>query len=696
MSSSSTCVEIWLLVLEFCPYMTVRRLWMTGSPLMRQVVSRLKVLEMDNGRFVRRSPSLIYQMLELREIVIRLNYRPDATNPKLNEHLPLASAKLKSLTIDFPHLCVNGSTPNDMPPLKVYFPVLEELSLNAFSRVSDFLTVEFAKNLPQNSLTRLIAPHYRIDDRSVIFLPDSITDMHILLNGSITQDACAREEKTKKKLNHRHSTPLGFPSNLTRLTTFTTGKNRTTYESLPPSITELRLKAKTDETNLPWQLLPRSMASLTVKIDELTRDYLEALPPNLLALDVTIDRPLKIEFLRHLPRTLIYLCLHSSSGSLVYDTSIPINEVLTSLPPRLVGLFFNFLGRRHIPRLKLEIPSETVRKMVSDLLRSPHIIDEAEKSEKTVCVDSDQLRIVYASESSSSDTISLADTEDSLLNTRWIVPERFQNVFYDIPTISIETILNIPKTTTHLRLPSGEIKNHENIRSNDSEWKKALEKIKTGLPRLKTLTISCQSTLLEDVLRGFQSPIENLTISLALLPKNPVFPKTLRTVHFVGLQLYGSQNGSICVNCETLIRSLPRSLTKLCFGLHKMRFFEISSSSIAHLPPSLLEFTACFSVENFDEDDAKNFPRHLRELDITVADSFLPSEKFIRGLPSSLEKLIIHQGGEKYVKYLDQYVQSDELFKCLPEQINEFRIGQASIFVERAHYLAKRAIETSK
>lgn len=662
---------------------------MTGSTVIRLAVARICRLDVDNDKFLLRSPFLLSHMQNIRDLAINLHNHPNDTNSSrfnLDYHLTKANTRVQSLKINFESFC-EYTIPDDLAPLDSYFPNLRELLIAGNSYIADCLRPQSIKKFP-SSLTRLIAPKYFIDYDSIILLPDSITDLNLKIRG--------KKAPRQRDLNlewSRSEAPIGFPSNLTSVSTFFDGHSSRIYESLPPSVTELRLMAHKSDCPPPWELLPPNLSLFASEYCHVTGHLISMLPSRLLVVELRMRERLEIKDLLALPPTLTYLAFFPLFFNLMRDEKISFIDVLEALPPRLTGLKMDFphkIQDFRLPTLKLELRREDLRRFYANEVAV--MSQEGEGGEKMKNRDFERLRIELPTTQRELESATKGKSESpvkDLRYARWIVPERFKEIRCT-SVCSAESLISVPKTTSSLSIAPVNPENLKGTTNEPERWTKARKHIKLRLPRMKSLYVTHQSQELCGIVDDINAPLETLAMPLSLVSVKPNFPTTLRYARFSELYVFQPQTSDICpisVDPTTLINALPPSLSLLSLGKDDSlkSFFPLSLPLITSRLPNLTHLKCQLEGENIGDELFEMLPRSLESLEVSIQDDkYVPSTDFARYLPRSIKIVCIqHYNDPNYTPDCDALLRNTDFFIFLPKGIDQFRIGTIDIIAKR-------------
>lgn len=733
MASTAFQVEVWLLIVEKCDYNDVRRLWMTGSSLIRIVVPRIRSISFENGGSTLRSPALLSRMSNLRNLSIRLFFNMGGKY-LAGDHMLPGTPLLQSFILSNTNWGDRASSVR-LPFLQTRYPQLEELQFLGFPLMKSALSSTFVSELPK-TLTRFISPSQRIFGGAVTLLPSTITDLQLNIRRvGLADSQETTEPENEKNENFEKPEALKFPPSLTRLRASINGESRLIYEGVPPTVTDLEVHTAWGEISPPWQLLSPNLVSLSAKIKHLTVELASLLPRGLLSLEVSPDDHPKTAALLALPQTLIYLGINSPNADPNGFEAEELSIKVDALPPALTGLEFrlksDFLDPV-FPTLDLSLKYEERRDFIlNKAFGTNHSAEKDDKSDAKGANFSgpgiERLRLVTRSNMVDNGTKDSEKQQTSInpsSRAHWIVPERFKKIELHFKSCLAEDIIATPRTAHAISIYSIDRQVYYNEVDGDQAetaakekeiiWKKAIDHIQHNLPSLKILRIEEDYKHLKGISNNLKAPLRELTLPLGLLTETPNFPSSLSTlqidqsnyanVRYRPTEEEKSENADdreqedaenvFIPNPKPFLLSLPPMLVSLTI-FHQ---YEIPIELIPLLPINLKALSCYFSQSNEETvQHLKNLPPTLQYIDACFERRFVFSIDVARVLPGSLHFVYISYSSKEGEQRIEDAIQNDEIFQLLPKEMQQFYIEETDIFEERDKWLKERdAVERSQ
>lgn len=668
MSFTAAHADIWALILEKSDYDTIRRVFMTGSTLMRRAVARIRTLKTIFAW--RRAPSLamLRQMSGLQDYALSTVGITNKTQYVVLPHV-LGCSRLRKLKLELPRILGTTAAPFPDILIKDAFPCLEQLILRDDGCFEDEnLREKLISGLTPN-LTLLEIPTIHLRLKTLKLLPSTITSLCV----SIIAPSNIETESFE------------FPQNLTSLTLSGNTNYNFIYTFIPPSVTEFTIQTMQHQIAPPLHLLPRTLVSLSLHVHTLTQEIITSLPPDLLTLDLATSNPIEnVQILKFLPSTLVYLHLAPTSYLTPGYEEYPLRDVLTLLPPRLTGLNFKFRKDetlRSLPGLEMSIPKDQLKQIIYNMVLERNAIAEGKKNFNSSVAKSNGL--ISFEEIPTEQQEEPTSFDEMQRQLYWKIPENFRRIRLEV-LYTPQALSYLPKSTQELFIsPSSYSESDKSPKNFDGA-----EFVKTQLTKLRLLNIKFPYPALMGITDGIVSHLEFLSIPLALLRKGQSFPKTLKTLIIAQENAMTSTDTDVDILKDNyyleLVKSLPPTLTELRI------FPKIFSDVFPSLPRSLRLWQCKLLDQEANLEHFKKLPDSLTELrvDLNAKEIFSMTE-LVRSLPRSLTLVAFLFPIKIDKRELLKVINLDSVLPYLPKGVLNFLVQNVNLITERDESLAK-------
>lgn len=684
MSFTGNNTELWRIILEKCTYREVRRLFMTGSKVVRQAVMSLQAIKVRDFNSRACSVKLAYSLPNLRHMAITPGLAPpDAPSTR---HTLLGCSELLTLELE---KSTNGYRTYELSNnLAKQFPQLETLIQPQGMPFNIQGKEKFVKNLPKN-ITRLLLPRGEFDAHLLQYLPTTLTELEIVTFSAVHLEY--RDAGTPSI----SSSLIPWPPALTRLWHRHSLSFLPIFENLPSTLTDLTVE-NVFLKNSDWKPLPPLLTSFCHRVCAHPLKLLPCLPPSLLSLQLQVVGQLGEEFIQQLPPSLTFLSLKDYSQSPLRDwLSSPF--ALQKLPPNLTALGSRISGPFHdqgLSTFDVEINETELRQILERVALSTSATRATSGTEISASKP-EHMRVAFLSDSYMLDSKDLELHETNEISEKvascWIIPERFRRVFY-LADPAAPSIRCAPKTTTNMLIADCCL---EETESTQMEWQYAKEHVLRNLYRLKHLDVGSFDPNLKGIVDGIESNcFSSIKAPMICLSEKTKFPSTLRQAEFLS---YLEKPETGFIQPRDLLRALPQTLTSLTIRnsqIHSINY-EISAELFPLFPRSLITLECLMTYEGDSvAQQFEHLPRGLEHLRLQIPKIFDPfTLPFAAALLSPLLEISLQFFDAKSSIFLKEGIKNTDFFLRLPKALEIFSFN-GTLVLEQRHSVRKGGTST--